>query len=426
MVIRARLLVLPLLVASFAPSSTSAPAGSTRYVSNTDPTCGGHAPCHSTIQAAVVAALPGDKIVIRLGTYTEQVSIHDKNNSSTATEAARIVIQSDPDAPVGSVVLRGAVGACTSGHAIRFQRSKFVTVRGLTITGAGGSAISLVGGNNQNQAIVLDRLRIFGNGSSECNGGITIARGNAGTAVVNSLIYANGRNGIATLDADGGPHALVNNTIYDNGWNGISVTRNHDVLLVNNAITGNGVAPGTTGGRFGVTRETSSTPNPAGILLLHNLICGNRLGEIDGRELDLTDSGNLTPTGSEGLGIIASPGCDDPATTYAHLAGPDGQIDTGDDDVTPSDNSPLVDHGVDPRIAVLYPYLSAVLEADFFGNAARPRAGTPTGLVKFDIGAVELQDTRAPVTTFLQPSPGAYLRQTVTVKAQATDNGSGI
>jgi len=426
MATRARLLILPLLAASFTPSSTSVPAGSTRYVSNTDPTCGGHAPCYTTIQAAVSAALPGENILIQRGSYIEQVSIQGKNNTAAATEAARIVIQADPDAPVGSVVLRGAVATCTNGHAIRFQQSKFVTVRGLTITGAGGSAISLVGGNNQNLAIVLERLRIFGNGSSECNGGITIARGNAGTLVVNSLIYANGRNGIATLDADGGPHAVVNNTIYDNGWNGISVTRNHDVLVVNNAITGNGVAAGTTGGRFGVTREASSAPDPVGILLLHNLICGNRLGEIDGRELDVTDRGNLTPTGTEGLGVIASPGCDSPATTYARLAGADGRIDTGDDDVTPSDNSPLVDHGVDPRIAVLYPYLSAVLEADFFGNAARPRAGTPTGLVKFDIGAVELQDTRAPVTTFLQPSPGTYLRQTVTVQAQATDNGSGI
>src|SRR5215813_11516342 len=150
MVVRKRLLLLPLLVASFAPSSTSSPAGATRYVSNTDPTCGGLAPCHSTIQAAVIAALPGDKIVIRPGIYTEQVSIQGKNSSAAATDAARIVIQADPDAPVGSVVLRGAVATCTNGHAIRFQQSKFVTVRGLTITASGGSAISLMGGNNQN------------------------------------------------------------------------------------------------------------------------------------------------------------------------------------------------------------------------------------------------------------------------------------
>src|SRR5207245_9216040 len=108
----------------------------------------------------------------------------------------------------------------------------------------------------------------------------------------------NARTPIATPDPDARPHARVNNTIYYNGWNGISVTRNHDVLVVNNAITGNGVAAGTTGGRFGVTREASSAQDPVGILLLHNLICDNRLGEIDGRELDVTDRRNLTPTGT--------------------------------------------------------------------------------------------------------------------------------
>src|SRR5438445_4533749 len=122
MATRARLLILPLLAASFTPSSTSVPAGSTRYVSNTDPTCGGHAPCYTTIQAAVSAALPGENILIQRGSYIEQVSIQGKNNTAAATETARIVIQADPDAPVGSVVLRGAVATCTNGHAIRFQQ----------------------------------------------------------------------------------------------------------------------------------------------------------------------------------------------------------------------------------------------------------------------------------------------------------------
>src|SRR5213593_5011149 len=93
MATRARLLAFPLLVVSFAPSSTSSPPGSTRYVSNTDPVCGGHAPCYTTIQAAVTAALPGETVLIRPGSYTEQVSIQGKNNTATATEAARIVIQ---------------------------------------------------------------------------------------------------------------------------------------------------------------------------------------------------------------------------------------------------------------------------------------------------------------------------------------------
>lgn len=167
----------------------------TRYVNQADPTCGGQNPCHGTIQAAVAAAQAGDTIQIQAGTYVEQVQITGKNNTAGATEANRIVIQADPAAPVGSVVLQGAVSQCTQGYAIRLQQSKFITIRGLTITGAGGEAIALMGGNNQNAAIHLERNRIFGNGSGACNGGITIARGNPGTLIVNNLIYTNSRNG---------------------------------------------------------------------------------------------------------------------------------------------------------------------------------------------------------------------------------------
>lgn len=210
--------------------------------------------------------------------------------------------------------------------AIRLQQWKFITIRGLTITGAGGEAIALMGGNNQNTAIHLERNRLFGNGSGSCNGGITIARGNPGTLIVNNLIYGNGRNGITFIDADGGPHQLIENTIHGNAWSGVNVAREHQVRLANNAITGNGTASGSTGGRFGVTREGSSSPDPAGIQLRNNLLCGNRLGEINGPALDATDSGNLTPSGTEGAGVAASPGCRLTALIYRNAAGPLGDL----------------------------------------------------------------------------------------------------
>jgi hypothetical protein len=153
-----------------------------RYVNHVDATCGGHSPCYGTIQAAVKDAQEGDTVHIQAGTYVEQVDILAKNNNPNATEASRIIIQADPAAPVGSVVLQGAssasgrgtwpVSRCTQGQAIRLLQSKFITIRGLTITGAGGEAIALMGGNNRNEAIHIERNRIFGNGSSECNGGI--------------------------------------------------------------------------------------------------------------------------------------------------------------------------------------------------------------------------------------------------------------
>jgi hypothetical protein len=403
----------------------SAQSGAVRFVNHNDQTCGGHSPCHVTIQAAVNAAHPGDAIHIQAGIYVEQVLIAGKNNASTATEASRITIQADPAAPVGAVTLRGAVNQCTQGYAIQLQQSRFITIRGLTLTGAGGQAISLLGGNNQNQAIHIERNRIFGNGSASCNGGITIAAGNPGTLVANNLVYGNGRNGITTIDSDGGPHGIIENTIHGNGWSGVSVSRNHQVLLVNNAITGNGTTSGSTGGRVGVSRESSNAPDPAGIQMLNNLICGNRLGEISGPALDANDSGNLTPTGVEGAGVVARPGCENPATVYAKVNGPDQLANSGDENFALAAASPAIDRGLDPRALGLPSSLNPLLEADFLAVGARPRAGTPGGTARFDIGALELvpPDTTAPTVTFIQPAASAFVRGTVTVSAQATDSG---
>jgi parallel beta-helix repeat protein len=244
----------------------SAPVGAQQptiiYVNRTDSTCGGQSPCYTTIQAAINAAVSGNVIHIQAGGYPEQLSISGKNNFLGATEVDRIIIEADPATQPGQVVLSGAPGACTGNYAIRLQQSKFITIRGLTITGTGGQAISLLGGNNQNQDIHIELNRIFANGSSSCDGGITVARGNPGTLIVNNLIYANGRNGLSFNDVDGGPHYIINNTIYGNQWNGMDVARSHTITLANNIINNNGTASGTTGGRFGVRRESSTSPQP--------------------------------------------------------------------------------------------------------------------------------------------------------------------
>jgi hypothetical protein len=112
----------------------------------------------------------------------------------------------------------------------------------------------------------------------------------------------------------------------------IDVARNHIVTIANNIINKNGTASGSTGGRFGVRRESSNNPQPLGIKLRNNLICGNTLGEIGGPVLDTTDSGNFTPQGSEGMGVGALVGCDLPANLFESLNGPDDLPNTPDDD----------------------------------------------------------------------------------------------
>ena len=394
-----------------------------RHVNRTDTSCGGRSPCYGSIQAAVNAAQAGDTIQIQPGAYVEQVSISGKNQSAK-TEASRIVIQADPSASVGSVVLHGPVQQCAQGHAIRVQQSRFVTIRGLTITGAGGAGVAL-GGSGQNLAVRLERNRIAGNGGPGCDGGVTIAGGNVGTLIVNNVIVGNGRNGIVTTDPNGGLHVVAQNTIHGNGWNGVSVSRTHALLLVNNAITGNGVQSGSTGGRAGLWREPAAGALPAAIGLRNNLVCGNRLGEIVGAVLDATDGGNLTPTGAEGAGVGSSLGCDDAVTVYRELlaGNPPNLLDA---DPSPAAASPLVDRGADPR-TVLTPDLNTRLEADYFAEGARPAAAAPGGAARFDIGAVELRPSaEPPVVLFAAPLQNAHVRGVVEVQAQATAAGGVV
>ncbi len=398
------------------PPPLSAQQPITLYVNRSDPTCGGQSPCFTTIQAAINAAGPGDVIHIQAGTYPEQLSVTGKNNFQGATEVDRIIIEADPATQPGEVVLTGAPGACTGNHAIRLQQSKFITIRGLTITGTGGQAISLLGGNNQNQDIHIELNRIFGNGSSSCDGGITVARGNPGTLIVNNLIHANGRNGITFIDADGGPHYVINNTIYANQWNGLDVARNHTITLANNIINNNGTAPGTTGGRFGVRRESSTNPQLAGIKLLNNLVCGNTQGQISTQVLDSTDSSNFTPLGNEGTGVGALPGCDLPGNLFADLNGLDNLPNTADDDFSLKPNSLAIDVGMDPRTLGFNPSYNPIFEADFVIEGIRPADGNADRAPAFDAGAFEFPN--AP------PIANAGANQTVSTNQLVTLNGT--
>jgi hypothetical protein len=97
----------------------------------------------------VDAVQPGETIRVQAGEYLELVVIKGKNNSAGATEADRIVIEADPTVSVGSVVLGGASQKCNKGNAIQIESSKFITLRGLTITHAGGQAVVMAGGNKK-------------------------------------------------------------------------------------------------------------------------------------------------------------------------------------------------------------------------------------------------------------------------------------
>jgi hypothetical protein len=252
------------------------------HVSNTDPTCGGLSPCFTSIQAGTDVAGAGDTVRIQGGTYVEQLTILKKNASAVATETDRIVIEPDPEAAPGAVVLDGARDACRRGHAIAIRRSKFVTLRGLVITGAGGPGIKLAGGSQRNQAIRIEQSRVFGNGAPGCRSGsgIRVGGANADTVIANNLIHGNGADGIAFV-LRGGRQVVVGNSVHANGRDGLRVGGGQRVLLVNNAVTRNGAHPRLGANAAGVRALSSRLADPANARLLHNFTtsCAETAGE---------------------------------------------------------------------------------------------------------------------------------------------------
>jgi len=131
-IVRLLIVTLALVALPAGLGVADAPAPTILYVNHTDPTCQGRVlafPCHTTIQDAIDAVQAGDTIRIQAGEYDEMVLIRGKNNFAGATEADRIVIEADPDAPTGSVILGTTSQKCKKGDALQIESSKFLTIR---------------------------------------------------------------------------------------------------------------------------------------------------------------------------------------------------------------------------------------------------------------------------------------------------------
>ena len=150
--------------------------------------CAGNTPCFTKIQAAIDAVTAGQTVRVLAGEYLERLVVTGKNATATATESDRIVIEADPAAAVGTVLLRGPRDRCQRGFAVTFKRSSFVTLRGFRIEGAGRRGIALRGGGSQGEGIHLERNRLQGGNPRECLGGIEIGRGNPDTVIANNVI----------------------------------------------------------------------------------------------------------------------------------------------------------------------------------------------------------------------------------------------
>jgi parallel beta-helix repeat protein len=181
----------------------------------------------NSIQAAVVAAQPGDKILVCPGIYAESVLINKIDLRIEAQAAPGEVVLQGTAAQDG-FSLTGATGVLLEGFTVQgFRRNIVVqdggsnTVRkNLTTLAVGGPAglfgTGILVSNSSGNAV--EHNRSFGN----ANGGITVVAGSGDNAIRNSETFSNVLFGIVVQFAGTG-NVVFQNDSYLNGGAGLRI-----------------------------------------------------------------------------------------------------------------------------------------------------------------------------------------------------------
>lgn len=217
---------------------------------------------YSSIQEAINNSDDDELAIIFIssGTYEETVQIDGRSGLELVGLSA-----------VQPVVVRGFV----------LSDSDDIHLRAITVDATGGphDGIRMSGGQKKNDNIEIVDLLVTG----ATMNGIRIDRDNENILIENSVIIGNGRNGV-DCHLSGFNYALIGNTISENGHNGVSIGRDVVILLQENIITGNGVAGGNGGGRYGIDRQRKAQDGtPEDVTVIQNVIENNNGRTHDGR-----------------------------------------------------------------------------------------------------------------------------------------------
>ncbi len=203
----------------------------TRYVSTSDPTCGGNIPCYTVIQDAVDAAGDGDVILVATGTYTTlnaygghgQVLYISKTVTIRGGYDSAFAVWDPEEFPA-------ILDAKMCGRVVYIDGDVAPTLEGLWVTR--GATTASGGGIASNHASpVISGCHIYDN-----------AAGYGGGAWI--------------FDSDGA--VLVNNDLYNNtaDWSGggVNLSWNNNTLITGNTIHNN---EADSGGGVGVHDSTN-------------------------------------------------------------------------------------------------------------------------------------------------------------------------
>ncbi|MHC1754223.1 MAG: PGF-pre-PGF domain-containing protein [Methanosarcina sp.] len=170
-----------------------------------------------SIQTAVNNATSGDEIIIKPGTYTENIVIKTDG----------LVVRSESGDPENTIIKARSSGA----HALSVQADN-VRISGFKITGTKTSytGIQLSGCNN----CIIENNKLLNNGY-----GIYLLS-SRGSTVSNNIITNNGDYGIVLASSTGS--TLSGNTVSNNNGRGVHLGTSDDNILSGNNIASNGIS----------------------------------------------------------------------------------------------------------------------------------------------------------------------------------------
>lgn len=229
--------VLSVLLSVFAAVVVQASPGGTAYVDDDDATCGGNSPCFSNIQAAIDDPTRFDTIIVRPGTYEENLII--RRSLVLTTSSGFLARDTIIDGSLAGRVIdvRGTestpIAVTVEGFVIQKGLAAYGAANGDPLDGSGAG----IGARYATMTIRGNQIKDNGfTPGDPClpatlwGGGISLDSGSG------SVIEANFIEGNSAADYTvGGP-------CYWDAWGwggGIAIILSYDVVVVNNFITDN-------------------------------------------------------------------------------------------------------------------------------------------------------------------------------------------
>jgi len=190
-----------------------------------------------SIQAAINAAPPGSTIVVKPGTYRENVTIA-KNNIKLEGTPGQTILKPPAGAPTGGCAISEQPGGTPENSGIcvigDFNFSDFtlikpvtgVSVTGFTVRNFPNQGLFVLGGEN-----TLVQNNVFTN-----NGAYGVfANTSTGTRILDNTASGSGEAGLYVGDSPSAQAVVKNNTVFNNGFGIFIRSASSGAIVANNA-----------------------------------------------------------------------------------------------------------------------------------------------------------------------------------------------